>query len=396
MYCKQGDTSRSFTASLVSAAFVSGCAALLLGCASKGPEPLEIRDARIALQDAKSAGADQLAPDLMNASQAHLATAQTVWRDRADSAQTIHYARLADSEARNAQFRARARRAQEALDLATKRRGELEIAVRDAEIRAQAAHAQSESERQRMEAEARQRLDRERMEATQADRENAQRAANERVRALEASLEAERRKSTEQQQQAQIDALNTQLANERRAVEEARKASEAEVAAARRAADEERARSQEMEKKNADRERSQSELLIRLQQVEKMTRVESRGIVVTLAGNVYFDSSKADVKPALRDRLAEVGKALASAPDRHILIDGHTDSTGKMDFNMHLSELRAESVKAVLVANGVAPDRIETHGYGPTKPVTDNGTPNGRSQNRRVEVVIQGGAAVSR
>ena len=117
---------------------------------------------------------------------------------------------------------------------------------------------------------------------------------------------------------------------------------------------------------------------------------------MTLPGGVYFDSGKADVKPAMSDRLGEVGKALASSPEAHILIEGHTDSTGKMDFNMRLSQLRAESVKAVLVANGVAPDRIEIHGYGPTKPVADNGTPGGRSQNRRVEIVIQGGAAAAR
>jgi outer membrane protein OmpA-like peptidoglycan-associated protein len=391
---KQADT--RFVAPFVTAALVAVCAVLLSGCASRGPEPLEIRDARLALQDAKNAGADQLAPELMNSAQAHLTTAQAVWRDRGDTAQTVHYARLADSEARNAQFLAGARRAQGALDGAARRRGELEIAVREAELRAQAAHAQSEAERVRIESEARQRLDRERLEAAEAARAASQREADERVRALEASLEAERRKSAEQQQQAQIDALNKQLESERRAAEEARKASEAEAAAARRAAEEERARAEQIARQSADRERSQSELVIRLQQLEKETRVESRGIVVTLPGGVYFDSGKADVKPAMSDRLAEVGKALASAPERHILIEGHTDSTGKMDFNMRLSQLRAESVKAVLVANGVAPDRIEIHGYGPTKPVADNKSPSGRSQNRRVEIVIQGGAAGGR
>ncbi|MEO6323796.1 MAG: DUF4398 domain-containing protein, partial [Thermoanaerobaculia bacterium] len=110
-----------FCRSLAGAAFVSGCAMLLSGCASRGPEPLEIRDARLAIQDARSAGADQLAPDLVNAAAAHLTTAQNVWRDRGDSGQTIHYARLADSEARNAQFRARARRAREALELSNRR-----------------------------------------------------------------------------------------------------------------------------------------------------------------------------------------------------------------------------------------------------------------------------------
>src|SRR5664280_605348 len=89
-------------------------------------------------------------------------------------------------------------------------------------------------------------------------------------------------------------------------------------------------------------------------------------------------------------RLTDPGEALAGASDRKILVEGHTDSTGSAEFNMKLSELRAESVKAVLVENAVSPDRIETHGYASTKPVASNGTPAGRSQNRRVEVVVQG------
>jgi outer membrane protein OmpA-like peptidoglycan-associated protein len=105
---------------------------------------------------------------------------------------------------------------------------------------------------------------------------------------------------------------------------------------------------------------------------------------------VYFESSRSDVKPGARERLARIGQALAGAPDRKILVEGHTDSTGSVEFNTKLSELRAESVKAILVESAVSPDRIETHGYASTKPVASNGTPAGRSQNRRVEVVVQG------
>jgi outer membrane protein OmpA-like peptidoglycan-associated protein len=155
------------------------------------------------------------------------------------------------------------------------------------------------------------------------------------------------------------------------------------VAATRRVADEERARA-------AEREKTQGDLLVRLQQIERSVRVEPRGIVLTLPGGVYFDSGRSDVKPGARERLARIGQALAGASDRKILVEGHTDSTGQAKFNMKLSELRAESVKAVLVENAVSPDRIETHGYASTKPVASNGTPAGRSQNRRVEVVVQG------
>jgi outer membrane protein OmpA-like peptidoglycan-associated protein len=160
------------------------------------------------------------------------------------------------------------------------------------------------------------------------------------------------------------------------------------VASARRA-DEERARADEARRQAAEREKRRSDLLVRLQQIEQSARVEPRGIVLTLPGSVYFDSGQSEVKRRARERLARIGQALAGASDGKILVEGHTDSTGQAKFNMRLSELRAESVKTILVKDGVSGDRIETHGYGSTKPVASNGTPEGRSQNRRVEVVVQ-------
>jgi OmpA-OmpF porin, OOP family len=162
------------------------------------------------------------------------------------------------------------------------------------------------------------------------------------------------------------------------------------VATARRVADEERAPADEARSHAAEREKTQGDLLVRLQQIERSVRVEPRGIVLTLPGSVYFESSRSDVNPGARERLARIGQALAGASDRKILVEGHTDSTGSVEFNTKLSELRAESVKAILVENAVSPDRIETHGYASTKPVASNGAPASRSQNRRVEVVVQG------
>ena len=156
-----------------------------------------------------------------------------------------------------------------------------------------------------------------------------------------------------------------------------------------RAAAEERARTDEARRQAAEREKTQADLLVRLQQIERSARVEPRGIILTLPGSVYFDSGHSDVKPGARERLARIGQALAGVPDRKIVVEGHTDSTGPAKFNMKLSELRAESVKAGLVESAVSKDRIETHGYGSTKPVASNGTPEGRSQNRRVEIVVQ-------
>jgi outer membrane protein OmpA-like peptidoglycan-associated protein len=157
-----------------------------------------------------------------------------------------------------------------------------------------------------------------------------------------------------------------------------------------RAADEERARADEARRQAAEREKAQGDLLARLQRIEESVRVEPRGIVLTLPGSVYFDSGRSDVKPGARERLARIGQVLAGSSDGKILVEGHTDSTGQAKSNMKLSELRAESVKTILVENAVSSDRIETHGYGSTKPVASNGTPAGRSQNRRVEIVVQG------
>ena len=367
-----------------SASAVLAAAAILLflgACAETKPEPAELADARLALQDARSAGAAQYAAEKLAAAQAHLVTAENTFKADRDTA--IHYARLADSEALNARYQAEAGKARLALDNGAKRRVELEVAVRDAEIKALAVKARTDAERARFESEARAREERERSEAAATAREVAQRAADEHVRELQARLDAERQKSAGTQQQAQIDALKAQI-------EEQKKLADEQVAAARRVAEEEHARADEARKQAAEREKAQGDLLVRLQQIERSVRVEPRGIVLTLPSGVYFESGRSDVKPGARERLARIGQALAGASDRKILVEGHTDSTGSAEFNMKLSELRAESVKAVLVQNAVSPDRIETHGYASTKPVGSNGTPAGRSQNRRVEVVVQG------
>ena len=378
-----------------SASAVLAAAAVLLflgACAETKPEPAELADARLALQDARSAGAAQYAAEKLAAAQAHLVTAENTFKADRDTA--IHYARLADSEARNARYQAETGKARLALDSGAKRRTELEVAVRDAEIKALAVKARTDAERARFESEARAREERERSEAAATAREAAQRVVDEHVRELQSRLDAERQKSAETQQKAQIDSLKAQIEEQKRLAEEqaaaVKRQADEQVAAARRMAEEEHARADEARKQASEREKAQGDLLVRLQQIERSVRVEPRGIVLTLPGGVYFETGRSDVKPGAREHLARIGQALAGASDRKILVEGHTDSTGSAEFNMKLSELRAESVKAVLVENAVSPDRIETHGYASTKPVANNGTPAGRSQNRRVEVVVQG------
>lgn len=364
------------------------------GCASTRGESPVLRDARLALQDARDAGAAQSSADLFNRASNDLASAQRDWNSGHEDL-AMHYAQLADSEARDAEFRAKGLRAQAALDEQRSRRTQLEASLHETEQRLIAQRARSEEERQRLEAELQAREDQARMQSEAQAREAARRTAEEREKVLQSQLEAERARSAEQRRQAEIDSLKAQLDQQTQAAEAAR------LAAADQSAKLEEARRQEEERRKIAEEATrrqastQKGLLARLQELEKSTRVEARGIVVTLPGSIYFATNRSDLQPAVRERLADIGKALAAASDRHILIEGHTDSTGRAAYNLQLSALRAESVKAVLVGNGVTPERMETHGYGSTKPVADNATASGRSQNRRVEIVVQGEPAAA-
>lgn len=372
------------------AGFALLAASLILAaaCATTRPEAPVLRDARLALQDARDAGAPDLAAEKFNRAANDLSLAQREW-NAGHEGPAMHYAQIADSEARDAEFRARGARAEQALAAQSTRRDEAAAALHAAEERAIAARARSEAERQRLEAEMRAREEQARLQSEIQAREAQQRAAEERQRTLQAQLEAERQRSADQQRQAQIDELKAQLDQQTKAAEEARR-----VAAEQNAKLEEARRQEEQRRRAAEeaaekQRQAQNDLVARLQQLEKSTRVEPRGIVVTLPGNIYFATNRSDLQPGIRARLADIGKALASAPDRHVVIEGHTDSTGRADYNLKLSQLRAESVKAVLLANGVEPGRIETQGYGATKPLASNATPSGRSQNRRVEIIVQ-------
>jgi len=369
-------------------------AGLIFGaaCATTRPETPALRDARLALQDARNAGAPQLAEEMFNRASNDLSLAQREWNAGHESL-AIHYAQIADSEARDAEYRARGARAEQALAAQKARRDQLETEFHAAEERAIAARARSEAERQRLEAEMRAREEQIRLQSELHAREAQQRDAEDREKALQAQLEAERQRSVEQQRQAEIEQLKTQLDQQTKAAEEARRAAAEQNARLEEARRQEEERRRVAEETAQEQVQAQNDLVLRLQQLEKSTHVEARGIVVTLPGSIYFATNRSDLQPGIRARLADIGKALASAPDRHIVVEGHTDSTGRADYNLKLSQLRAESVKAVLLASGVEPGRIETQGYGATKPVSDNKTPSGRSQNRRVEIIVQGGPA---
>src|SRR5512132_435109 len=128
--------------------------ALAAACSS-GPPPREIAEARLALQDAKNANADQLAVREYDAALAHLRVAESTWNERKDAPTASHWARLAEGEARQAQYRAEARRADEAVRRETERKRQGELSVRDAEIATLQARARTDAEKRAAEAEAR-------------------------------------------------------------------------------------------------------------------------------------------------------------------------------------------------------------------------------------------------
>ena len=105
---------------------------------------------------------------------------------------------------------------------------------------------------------------------------------------------------------------------------------------------------------------------------------------------ILFETGKAELKPESTPVLKEIASTLKDHPDLKILIEGHTDNVGQPATNLSLSDARASAVKTALASShGIAADRITTKGLGDTKPAKPNTTPEGRAQNRRVEIVKQ-------
>lgn len=115
---------------------------------------------------------------------------------------------------------------------------------------------------------------------------------------------------------------------------------------------------------------------------------EGEGILVKFDSGILFDTDKSDLKPAAQTNLQDLAASLQKNLNTNILIVGHTDNTGSDSHNMDLSVRRAQSVKSFIAANNVDPSRLTTSGKGESEPIADNTTVEGRSQNRRVEIVI--------
>jgi outer membrane protein OmpA-like peptidoglycan-associated protein len=116
---------------------------------------------------------------------------------------------------------------------------------------------------------------------------------------------------------------------------------------------------------------------------------EERGLVVTLSGSVLFRSAKSTLLSSAQVKLDQVANALLAVRTRNLIVEGHTDSQGSESYNQGLSQRRADSVRDYLVQRGYPADRIQARGKGKGSPIADNASPEGRANNRRVEIVIE-------
>ncbi|MCO8144036.1 OmpA family protein [Rhodovulum tesquicola] len=112
-------------------------------------------------------------------------------------------------------------------------------------------------------------------------------------------------------------------------------------------------------------------------------------LVVTMPQGILFATDSAAVRSDLQADLRVLSRSLNQYPNSTVDVIGHTDNTGSASYNQDLSSRRAGSVAAVLTGAGVDPRRIRAYGRGEEQPVASNLTPEGRAQNRRVEIVIR-------
>lgn len=307
--------------------------------------PLEMYEARNAVDIAKSRGADKYAPEIFSKAQASLEIAENALTSNADKKQIISTAKQTvqfaeDARALAAQRQEEERIAAEQQAAANKARTEAEVKA-DAEAKRQAALAAAKQAQIKAEADA------------------------------EAKRQAELAAAKETQMKAEADAAALKAKMEADALKAKEDAARAEAERARKAA--------------AD---------LRAQLLEQFNRVlpttdTPRGLQVNM-GDVLFDTGKYNLKMDAQLGLAKLTGIVLSHPGLKLAIEGYTDTTGTAAFNQTLSEQRANAVRDYLVQQGLDAASVTAQGFGPSNPVASNDTSQGRQQNRRVEIIVSG------
>ena len=360
--------------------------------------PLDLAQARNAVEIARLARADQYAIDTYSKAARLLADAEDARKRHNDGNKIMMPARQAAQTAEDARIIAlqrqeqiyqeqqRAAALQRENDARDRARAEEERRLQADQQRLLAEQQRQESDRQRQQAEQQRLLaDQQRQQAEQqrllADQQR-QQAEQEKAAAdaarVAAEAAAERDRLDAERQRADADRVRAEADRARLDAESARAAAEAQAQQARSVAEQ------------SEREKAQlrDQLRVQLDTILE-TRETARGLVVNVS-DVLFDFDSANLKPGAREKVARIAGILQSHADLKIQVEGHTDSVGSDDYNLRLSDRRAESVRTSLVQQGIARNVVGTTGFGESKPVATNGTAAGRQQNRRVEIVVSG------
>lgn len=278
----------------------------------------------------------------------------------------------ADAEARQVAEAERAKQVQAERQQLDEARANAERAKLESETAAQqAARQKAEVE------EARAKLVAERQ--AEAERQTREKAEAERLKFEQARLEAERGR-------LQAETAAQQAQREKTEAEAARAAAQLEAEAARQAAAEAQRQQTEAEQKHAE---TRAELQQRLNAILE-TRATERGLVVNMA-DLVFGSGQSTLLGGAREKLAKIAGLLLTHPELQLAVEGHTDGVGSDVTNQQLSERRANAVREFLIQQGIPGQSIAAQGFGESQPLTSNDTPEGRQQNRRVEIVVSGG-----
>ena len=334
--------------------------------------PLELYEARNAVEIARWTGAEQYAGDTFQKAVVGLENAEGYLIGRAGKKPIGTVAREAVQMAEDARIITVKKIEEE--QLATERRVGAE---REAAALSETDRVTREAEQARLTAvESADRVRRETDAETAAARAEADRLRRENdARTLASQTEADRLK---QESDARLLAANTETDRLKQENEAQRIAAQADLDRAAK------------EKAQAEAERTQlrADLLLQFNAILE-TRDTARGLIVNMS-DVLFDTAKHTLRPAAREKLAKVAGIISGHPGLRLAVEGYTDSVGGDDYNQKLSEDRGTAVRDYLTKEGVVGTSVTSQGFGKSQPVASNDTAAGRQQNRRVELVVSG------
>jgi outer membrane protein OmpA-like peptidoglycan-associated protein len=341
--------------------------------------PLELYEARNAVNIARKSGADRFATETFLKAESNLKQSEAYRARNAGSKPVTMTARQAVQIAEDS--RAIAVKRQDDDLLAAERQAGAE---REARAKNATANAQSETARVAREA-ASARL------TAQAEAERVRRDNDAQTSAAQAEADRLRRQNALQTATAQATADRLKLDNDAKMA-----AAQSDADRLRRENDEQRATAQSeldrvaAEKRQLEKDRTElrAQLLLQFNTILQ-TRDTARGLIVNMS-DVLFDTAKFSLRPEAREKLAKVAGIVSGHPGLSLAVEGHTDNVGGDSYNQQLSEERGGSVRDYLIAQGMIRTSVSSKGFGKTQPVATNETASGRQQNRRVELVISG------